>query len=316
MSNERAPRPSQSNSPLRTYSLSDFDGSRAAPLLLVGDDMDPELDARQNRIIEHLQAATRVELAQYASPSVIEFAGNAIVSRMHSRAGYNSQSYMQRANLVPDTTIDGYSEAEILEACDRARRGEGRMKQNHIAHLAFRTASVEYLNLTEIAQFRAELEEPMWEELSDFVGADARPTSAQMYKKQILSYEGSLSGRQPIGALHVDMKRRVPNGLLEDGTEVKVRTTAVINTRRHNGFDGNVLDALREAKHEKRNLNEVPEFLAYIDQLVDNELPPGVVLTRNETVFGANPVEAELHRERKNKEWETLISSQAFIASE
>ena len=316
MSLERVPNTSRPTSPLRTYSLSDFDGSRAAPLLLVGEEMDPELDARQNRIIDSFQTVAQVELAPYASPSVIDFASSAIVGRMHSRAGFNSQSYLQRANETPDTTIEGFSEAEILEACERARRGEGRIAQNHLAHRAFRTASVEYLNLTVIAQFRAELEEPMWEELSEFVGVDARPKSAQMYKKQILAYEGSLSGRQPIGALHVDMKRRVPNGLREDGTEVKVRTTAVINTRRNNGFDSNVLDALREAKHEKRNLNEVPEFLSYIDQLVDNELPPGVVLTRNETVFGANPVEAALHRERKNQEWESLIASQSLDFSE
>jgi len=294
-----------------TYSEADFDGHHAAPLLIVGPERQQDLIDAQDKLANHFVFLTESELASYAKPNVRSLVSRSITSRMHLREASNGMSYISRPNQKPDYSIDpAYSQLEVHEACENLKYGRGSVLQNELARRAFGMSSVEYANLTIIGAARRQLEPRMWEEVSQLVESDATPRPEQMYKFKVLEFDRNVREDPNISALRLSMKRRI--GVTPDGAEVKARTTAIVKLMpliRHMGapdktyqsfvsqvreivnehVDGDVQDEEEKAGGYKA-IAQLPEFLAAVKWLVEtNPVAHGVVLARNETVYGAIP---------------------------
>lgn len=271
------------------YSADDFDGFRAAPLLLTGEDADPDLVESQDRLAWKMADAAYGESIKIAKEGVALFVALSTVMRMQQREGLNSVSYHTRRHDIPRLdAVEGVEPAVVAEACDRAVRGEGSPYQNHLARRAFGMLTIELANLTIFNEFRAQLETPMWNAISDLTNTDARPRSDQMYGLRILSFDRPPARNQHLGAVRIGMKRRV--GRSADGATVKVRTTAVINTSPSSGFDQSIVRQLREINEADgpgvyERMAALPEFQQAVAHLIDNVAPTGAVIARNETVY-------------------------------
>lgn len=279
----------------RTYTEADFDGDHPAPFRLIGIDADKRIVARQDRLIESMRGATRQQLEPIVSDDVVNFVANGIVSRMHMREALNSHSYANRLHRLPlPWLVRGHSWLETIQASADTIQGARSVYQSDMAQRAFGMASIEYKNLTVFGEFRRELEAPMIDEMSEFLGVDVTPKADQVYRVKLHGFSHDLLKDKEIGAMRIELKRHVPGGELNSGTIVKGRTTASINTGFKSDFDQDVMNSLREAKFEahrddkKVELADNEEFRRYIGYLIDNELPAGLVLARNETLFGGN----------------------------
>lgn len=271
------------------YSANDFDGYRAAPLLIVGEHVDPELVDSQDQLAWRMADAAYGETLKIAKEAVALFVVRSTVGRMQQREGLNGISYLHRANVTPRLdTVDGVEPSLVLEACEKALRGEGAPYQNHLARRAFGMMSIELANLTIFHQFRAQLEAPMWEEIGQLVGCDATPRSEQMYKLKVLGFDRMPADSQHLGAIRVSMKRKI--GFTDDGGLVKARTTAIINASPSSGFDQSIVQQIREVNKEDGPDNydriaDIPEFQQAVAHLIDTAAASGATIARNETVY-------------------------------
>jgi hypothetical protein len=270
----------------RPYSEADFDGYRAAPLLIVGMDARQDLIEAQDRLAENFREAAYYELYPYAKASVIEFVSRSIVTRMQQREGLNGTSYLHRKHAVPYATIDGFSAEAIREAAERAQVGAGTVRQNELARVAFGMDSIEYANATFINGFRKEIEPAMWRDVSDLVGADASPRPDQMYSVQVLGFDRDIRTQRHIGAMRIGMKRKI--GTLDDGTIVKGRTAAIINMSPSTGVNPGLVEEFQEAARHNVPVESLESFEKAVAWLVSSSLPDGLVLARNETVYGVS----------------------------
>jgi len=273
------------------YSERDFDGYSAAPLLIIGEDADPELVKRQNELAGSFTQLVDTELGGVAKPNVTQFVAQSIISRMHQREGLNGSSYLNRPNDTPHFVDHHLSGEEIIEACDHLRQGTGSVLQNEIARKAFGMTSVEYANLTIVGDARKQLERPMWDEVSELTGGDAMPHAKDVYSFKVLEFDRDIRSDMNIGAMRIGMKRHL--GTTEYGAEVKVRTTAIIKPTalfRHMGKTHtdyrDFTSKLQEAAQFHKDFSHVPEFSNAIEWLIESSLPPEIVLARNETVYG------------------------------
>ena len=289
----------------RSYSEANFDGSRPAPLKLIGEDADKALVARQDALIVMMQKASHDELRGVVTDDVADFVAQGVTSRMHMREGLNSMSYRNRLHQHPHPwLVKSASWKETIEACRVTVAGAQSVRQSDMAQRALGMASIEYKNLTMFGEFRRELEAPMWDEMSEFLGVDATPHGDQVYRMKLLGFKGDLLKNREIGAMRIELKRHIECGVLDNGTVVKSRSTATINTSFRSAFDQTVMDSLREMHHEaiksdkKVDLSTNPEFIKYVGYLVDNSLPAGLVLARNETSYGGNAQLADEIRRR------------------
>lgn len=263
-------------------------GSHAAPLLIVGETADPRLVASQDALATQFERKAYEELSQYIKPSVIRFVAHSITSRMSQREGLNGFSYSKRGNELPDPSLTPtYSPDEVYEACERIKYGEGSPLQNELARQAFAMDSVEYANLTVIGESRKEFEDPMWEEVSKLTGKDARPSFEQAYGLQLLGFDRDITQSDHIGAMRIGMKRHL--GETEFGTPVKVRTTAIVDTSPLSGFDTSLVELFRDTKRAGGDIAALPQFRNAVRWLVETQVPHGLVLARNETVYGFIP---------------------------
>lgn len=289
----------------RTYTEVDFDDDHPAPFRLVGIDADKQIVARQDALIDNMRGASRQQLEPIVSDEVVDFVTNGIVSRMHMREAMNSFSFSNRLHTLPLPWLaKGHSWLETIEASRDTIRGARTVRQSDMAQRAFGMASIEYKNLTMFGEFRRDLEQPMIDEMSEFMGVDVTPKAEDVYRVKLLGFSHDLLKDREIGAMRIELKRLLPGGGLDNGTIVKGRSTASINTSIQSDFDQNVIESLREAKFEahrddkKIELAENEEFLRYVGYLIDNQLPPGLVLARNETIYGGNARLAEKTRAR------------------
>jgi len=292
----------------RLYTEADFDGSRPTPFLLIGEGANPRIIDQQDRLIKNMDGVTRQQLEGLVTDDVVDFVANGIISRMHMREALNSHSYSNRLHKLPlPWLVKDHPWLETIDASRATIQGALTIAQSDMAQRAFGMQSIEYRNLTMFGEFRRDLEEPMWNEMSEFLGADARPTAQDVYRTKLIGFRGDLMKDKEIGAMRIELKSHIPNGDRGNGTIVKGRSTASVNTAFNSAFDQDVIESLREQKFEserdnkKVDLSDNPEFLACVGYLIDNELPTGLVLARNETVFGGNSaIEAQI-RERNER---------------
>ncbi len=271
----------------RPYSEAHFDGYHAAPLLIVGGHARPELIAAQDRLSKQFIDAAEYELGDIVKPDVVNFVAQSIARRMQQREGLNGSEYMKRSNTHRKLFgIPGANPIEVWRASRAAFYGRGSVAQNDLARRAFGMAATEYTNLTILGEFRKNLEAPMWDEVGELIGADATPHFEQMTNFQVLDFDRDVTSSNHVGAIRIGMKREL--GELDDGTKVKARTTAIINARPSSDIKQSDVLAIREAFLEKQDMATVPEFLQVVHWLVDEALPEGVALARNETVYGFN----------------------------
>ena len=272
---------------MRRYSADDFDGYRAAPLLIVGQEADPELVTRQDELAWRMVDAAYGEVVTVAKPSVALFVARSTLARMQQREGMNGISYMHRSFTEPRIEqVPDADEGAIYEACRLAQRGEATPYQNDMARRALGMASVELANLTIFNEFRKELEPDMWQAVSDLAGRDASPKADESYGLRILGFDRDIFQYQHVGAVRVGMKRHIAE--LDDGTHIKSRTTAIINVSPSSGFDQDILDQFRECQGHSNpfeKMAEVSEFRRAVSWIIDSDLNPGIVLARNETVY-------------------------------
>ncbi len=272
---------------LRRYSESDFDGYRAAPLLVVGEDRDPMLVHRQERLMKTFVDAAQGELSPIAKPDIVTFVQNAITSRMHQREGLNGMVYAFRLHDTPNTAMVPEEHPDYVErACWLAAHGEGTPYENHIARRAWGMATGEIANLTIINGFRRHLEPHMWGDISDITGTDVRPSSKNTSDIRILGFDRTPKSSQHMAAMRIGMKRTI--AALDDGVVMKSRTTAIINTSPSSGFDQSIIEEFRDVKPSPEDLKEMaalPSFQRAVRWLIDTIPPAGLVLARNETVY-------------------------------
>ncbi len=306
------------STPKRLYTEADFDGDHPAPFRLIGADADQVIVARQDQLIDNMRGATRQQLRPIVSDEVVNFVANGIVSRMHMREALNSHSYSNRLHALPlPWLVKGHSWLETVRSSSDTIQGARTVHQSDMAQRAFGMASIEYKNLTMFGEFRRNLEEPMIDEMSEFLGVDVTPKAEDVYRVKLLGFSHDLLKDKEIGAMRIELKRLIPGGELDNGTIVKGRSTASINTGFKSDFDQDVMASMREAKFEahrddkKIELAENEEFIRYVGYLIDNQLPDGLVLARNETLYGGNAGIAERTRSRdeRKRHAKTLVRS-------
>lgn len=291
----------------RPYSEADFDGYRAAPLLIIGGHAKPELIANQDRLMHQFGEVTEQELIGFVKPDVVSFVSDAITTRMQQREGLNGTEYLRRLHKIPHLfCVPDAGPLEVYEACRNALYGRGSVLQNDMARRAFGMASAEYANLTIVGEFRRNLEVPMWADISELIDEDATPKYEQMKNLQVIGFEQSLASRshatpQHIRAMRIGMKRDI--GVLDDGTVLKGRTTAIINTRPSSGFNQDDVVEIYEAHQEKADMRTIEALCRVARRLVDEVIEPGVVLGRNETVYGFNEAMNERITARDTHRW-------------
>jgi hypothetical protein len=197
--------------------------------------------------------------------------------------GYTKRLYQTpRYDLAPD-----FDKEYIDTACEASKVGSAALAQHALSATVYGRYHWEGKNITIVNDFRSELEAPMWEEVSDFVGVDARPSFAAMRKLKVHQFVGGENQSDPIRAIRIKMKRTI--GTLLDGTVMKARTFAVINTANSSDFSQRALKRIYEASKAEQDVSQHPDLLAITERLVDHELPSGIALARNETVYGYNP---------------------------
>lgn len=262
------------------YSEDDFDGYSAAPLLIVGRGANRKLIRKQDALARNVGRLIMSELSDYVKPSVINFVGRSVVSRMQQREALNGNSYIHRSRRFPEPM----NIAKSAEACKKAKYGNGSPIENELARHALGMKTVEYANLTIIGNARKQLEPQMWDDVSKLVDDDTAPRADQMYGLQLLGFDRDIRASAHIGAMRIGMKRRL--GETEYGATVKARTTAIVNLSPSGGFDPNLVDYFRETAINGGRITDLPEFKKAVGWLVETQLPSGLVLARNETVYG------------------------------
>lgn len=294
------------------YSVTDFDDYKAAPIGLIGESANAELVQRQLLLPERFANAVHGEYDGIYRENVVNFVIHSIRNRMHSREGQNTAAHNSRLYREPVYELaPEFTPGQIDEACEAVLNATASVAQNELARKVWGMSSAEYANLTLVGTFRSELEEPMWDEVSDLVGHDVRPTCLEEYspeKARVLGFDRDLRGAQHIGAMRLGLKRTI--GELDDGTQVKVRTAAIINTNYTSAIDKSFVAEMIETANQKievvsrdgdvkhetissdaavDRINKLPSFRAFIQTLIEEQFDPREVLARNETVYGTNP---------------------------
>ena len=230
---------------------------------------------------------------------------------MHQREGLNGSSYAVRLHkFIPHFWDDkDHSAIEIFRAARLARIGEATPYQNELARRAFGMGSIELANLTIINNFRKELEAPMWEAVSEITGEDASPAAEGVYTASILGFDRNIKTNQHVGAIRIRIKRHIAT--LPDGTNIKARTTAIVNTRPASDFDQSIIEEFHACDGELEDMSALPSFQKAVRYLIETELPEGLVLARNETVYSENPATLERVASRRIKHFATFSQNKA-----
>lgn len=279
-------------------SEANFDGSNAAPLLIVGPERRDSLIDRQDLMIENFQLLTQDRLSGFVEDDVVDFVASSIKNRMHQREGQNGMAYTKRLYETPRyDLLPEISPGAIDDACELSKIGSASLAQQAISATAYGMYHWEGKNLTIVDTARGDLEDPMWLEVSDFIGADARPTFAAMRRLKVHQFVGGETAQSPIRAMRIEMKRTIKN--MPDQTDLKGRTFAVINTTQSADFSQRALRSIYDAVKAGVSVSDHPELLSIAERLVDQKLPRGIALARNETVYGYNPQTEQLFNDAR-----------------
>lgn len=306
----------------RPYTAAEFDDYHTAPLLLSGAEAKEELIENQDRLLRQFGEISLYEISRYAQPEVAEYGAERIGVRIHQVEAMNANIYnYERLNQTPDLTfgVPTISPETVANACEAALRGKGSVLQNKLARRAFGMPSIGLAELTIIGEFRRELEPPMWDEVSELTGSDATPRFEQMTNLRVLGfhqYDDRSNAPQNFDALRIGMKRNL--GTLDDGTEVKSRSIALINTDPRYGVQRDdvaeiLQDVVKFDEGRKRfehvqnaDMSRNAAFVRVLRWLVEERMKPGTVLARNESVYGYNPgTQALIEARRQNDQLST-----------
>lgn len=221
------------------------------------------------------------EFGENISKKTLEFIIHAIGNRMVARDGSNAASYTMRLNTAPYST-----ELPSGLACMHAEQGTGTMQENDVARRFFGMSSVEYGNLTIVGDKRLEYLPGMYNEADELLGGMRVQTAA--YGTRIIAFDRNPVESNHLGSMRIQMKHRL--GTLNDSTEVKQRTLAIIDLSPSSGFDQDIVRAIISAYRSGSTdiIRDANGLKRALDELERLELAHPLVLARNETIYGYN----------------------------
>lgn len=217
------------------------------------------LDSHQSGVRYMVGALIDHELGHKVSDKVLKFIHHSIQMRMLQRDGSNSVSYTTRLHDTIPNVVDEELRNELIESCTAAENGTASMYQSDMTRRALGMASVEYGNLTIIGDKRAEHLPDMYDEASELLGKNI--AEVEPYRIEVIGFDREPDGRKNnhLGAMRIKMKRHL--GYLDDGTEVKQRTLAIIDMSQKSGMDPSITKAIFEA-HERERIAKEQSKLA------------------------------------------------------
>jgi hypothetical protein len=203
-------------------------------------------EAHQAEVMAMYRSLLDIECANGLSPEVADYVFNNILTRSYERRGTNSVIYETRLNGWGDKLFD----RQLWRARHAFEDGKSPMRQTDFVRRKLGIAAVEYGNLTIIGGRREEHLESMLDEASDLVGADVRDVEPYGLKVVSLDREPDRTETKEIGAMRIQVKRRLKT--LDDGTEVKQRTFAIVDLSRRTDPNGFISEALFSAHEQKQ----------------------------------------------------------------
>lgn len=269
-----------------TYTAEHFDGSHATPLLLLGDEAQPELQEYQDTLEGRFTLTGREILGGIFSDSVVNLTTGSIHSRMKAREALNSQAYVNRLYKKPNYHLaPDLSPAEIHAACNRAKIGHGSIEDNELAGIVYGTESSELSNITVIGDFRADERDEMFTHIEDFIVEGSLPKNLAEYDKiKLLEYDRDISVHQHhLAAVRLGLTHTI--GRSKRGSLVKLRTSTIIDTRPSSGFNQETVDKfLAQRLHG-------PLSRTALKWLIEDEVEADHIRTiaSNDTVYRIHP---------------------------
>lgn len=224
---------------------------------------DEVLDIHQDDVRRMMSDLIDHEYAGRVSDSVLRFLRHSILTRMIQRDGSNAASYSSRLHKTLPGELEGTIENEIIEACRAAKAGTALMTQSEVAREVLGMASAEYGNITVIGNKRAEHIPDMFSEASELLNRDI--TDVEPYRIEVIGFDREPDGRKNnhLGAMRVKIKRYL--GELDNGTEVKQRTMAIINLSKGAGVDQAITQAIfGEYEKERKSKQNAKLARAYL----------------------------------------------------
>ncbi|MNQ90608.1 hypothetical protein D3C85_1059550 [compost metagenome] len=220
---------------------------------------DETLDAHQSDVRRMMSQLIDHELADKVSGSVLRFVHHSVLTRMIQRDGSNGASYTSRLHDTIPADFDEALRDEALQACAATKAGTALMIQSEVTRDVLGMPSAEYGNLTIIGSKRAEHFPDMSSEASELLGKDI--SGIKPYRIQVVGFDREPDGRKNnhLGAMRVKIKRHL--GELDNGTEVKQRTMAIIDLSKNAGVDQDITQAIFE-EYEKERLSKQDAKLA------------------------------------------------------
>lgn len=284
-------------------------GYSAAPLLLTGEGSEPFVQ-RQDKFHEDICNLIDSELGRLGtSRKVTDWVKSSVMSRMFEREGLNSAKFNYRLYDTPNySRAPGFDRHQINKACEAALCGFGSLEQNRIAQLALGMESAEYANLTIVGDSRKDSEANMWQEASQLVGHDVLEFSGGNYRARLLDYDRNPLEAQHLGAIRFILKRTLATGG-EFDTVMKARTSVILDTSPHSGFDEALVQQIiaterhnASAKNpsEIKDIMQISDLRSVVDRLVAENFDSPLVLARNETIYGfSGEISAEVEAQRQ-----------------
>lgn len=275
-------------------------------MLLVGRDADPLLVAKQEHLGEQFEALAHSELDPLVGYEIASFVAQSIRQRMSQREGQNSHSYISRLHPhVPRLLHRGHSPIAVFEATRAAKIGRSTPLQSHLARRAYGMGSIEIANLTTIGTARHELRPAMREGIHELAGHDVDFGLDSVYKMSYLGADTSHESRQRPKVLRIGYKSLF--SVLDSPSELKGRTTAVIDVRDRSVYASDLLEYIQELDALDIPLGEIPEFVQIVRTLIDQTIPKSEILAMNETIYEVEESLVEKIQKRQHTK-----SDQAF----
>ncbi len=212
------------------------------------------LEEHQHDVRIMIDALIDHELKNRVSNSVLKFIRHNIEMRMIQRDGSNGASYATRLyDTIPDS-LDDNTRSELLAARRASEDGTATMYQNDITRRILGMASTEYGNLTIVGNKRADFLSGMYTEASELLVKDI--AEIEPYRIEVIGFDREPDGRKNnhLGAMRIKVKRHL--GYLDDGTEMKQRTLAIIDMSPKSGVDPSITAAIFKAHEKERKIKE------------------------------------------------------------
>ena len=267
-----------------SYTEAHFDGHHAAPLLIAGSEIVPQLVERQDVISHNLSGAAREMYEGSLKESALGLITRSIAGRIAVRSVLNSMDYSNREFTEPRfDLVPEFSQEEVLAAVNRSRLGDGSIADNALTGRVF-DINAELGNITTLGDFRADTRVDMYKDVSEYLGEEVTEIDDVDYDSiNILELDRHVSDdTQHIGAMRLEMRRKL--SLDRYGALIKVRRFAVIDTSPSSGFSEDTADRIIHAKRLNQPLSQKA-----LKWLMLREQPVWRVLAANDTVYRPKP---------------------------